>query len=306
MNKHVLVVVLIVLALGVGFFIVQKKSGEYSSTKLDETSAPATATSAPEYATLEVADGVYSFGNGSVFSMFVVSDTSVLVVDPINANHSGLLLKAIREVTELPVTYLVYSHNHWDHESGGAVFKDAGATVLSHVDARDWLLENPNPEVVIPDEVWSGSKREIVLGNKTIELHHFGRSHGEGMTVTLLPEEKIAFIVDIVTPDRVGFTILPDFYPREWERTLSEIEKLDFEIALFGHKTARGTKADVTAVREYIQDLRAEVFAMLQNGESFLTLADNLELPKYKDWEFYDEWLHMNAWRMLMEVGIGW
>jgi len=35
-------------------------------------------------------------------------------------------LQAIQESTDKPVRFLLHSHNHWDHASGGQVFKDAG------------------------------------------------------------------------------------------------------------------------------------------------------------------------------------
>ena len=33
-------------------------------------------------------------------------------------------------------------------------FKDAGATVVSHVDAKEWIQEHPHPELVVPDMTW--------------------------------------------------------------------------------------------------------------------------------------------------------
>jgi len=185
---------------------------------------------------VQVAENIYSFGDSSTFSMVIVTDEGVIVADPINKNHSEVMLEAIKSITNQPIKYLIYSHSHWDHTGGGEVFKNEGGIILSHIDARDWLLEHPNPNVVVADEVWEGNLKEMVLGGITLELHHFGESHGEGMTIYYLPKEKIIFIVDIVTPKRIAFTIMPDFSPKEWERTLIEVEKLDFDVAMFGHK----------------------------------------------------------------------
>jgi len=243
---------------------------------------------------VQVAENIYSFGSSSTFSMVIVTDEGVIVADPINKNHSEVMLKAIKSITDQPIKYLIYSHSHWDHTGGGQVFKNEGATILSHIDARDWLLEHPNPNVIVADEVWEGNLNEIVLGGIPLELRHFGPSHGEGMTVFYLPEEKIIFIVDIVTPKRIAFTIMPDFSPKEWERTLIEVENLDFDIAMFGHKRAFGPASEVTEIREYLQDLRAEIFSMMQEGVNPFMIPSTIELPKYQDWEFYDDWLEMN------------
>jgi len=259
------------------------------------------------YQLVKVSENIYSFGSSMAnFSLIMITDEGVIIGDPANQEHSEVMLEAIRTITDQPIKYLIYSHSHWDHTSGGQVFKDEGAIILSHVDARDWLLKNPNPNVVVADEIWEGNFKEIVLGGQTLELHHYGPSHGEGMTVFYLPDDKIAFIVDIVTPKRLGFTIMPDFSPKGWIQTLIEVEKLDFDTAMFGHKRAYGPASEVTEIREYLQDLRAEIFKMMQDGVNPMMIPSTIELPKYQDWEFYNEWLEMNTWRVLLELHMGW
>ncbi len=254
------------------------------------------------YQSVEVADGVYSFGGGpfAYYTMFVISDEGVIVADPVNPDLAQAMMREIRGITMKPIRYLIYSHNHWDHISGGQVFKDAGAVVISHVEAKEAI--RPNPNVVIPDRVWAGDRFDIQLGNKTVQLHYFGANHGDGMTVMLLPEEKVLFTADLVVPKRVGFMFMPDFSPQNWLRTLKEMELLDFETALFAHDHATGTKQDVVAQREFVEDLTEAVGEALQNGDMML---QTLSLPKYQDWAHYDEWLGMNGARILMEMMMG-
>ncbi len=258
------------------------------------------------YALTEVADGIYSYGNGFIYSGIVVTDDGVAVIDPMNTPHAERTLQAIQGMTDQPIRYVIYSHNHWDHIGGGQVFKDVGATILSHVDARDWLLDHPNPDVVIPDEVWEDDIHTIELGNKTIELHFFGENHGEGMVVARFAEDNVIFIADLVVPNRVGFGNLPDFSPAEWERTLAEIQELEYDTVMFTHGAASGPPSAVAEQLQYLQDLRAAIFAELQAGTPFLAVPDVVELPQYADWAGYDEWLSLNAWRILMEIAIGW
>ena len=187
--------------------------------------------------------------------MFMVTDEEIVAIEPFNIKHSQGLLSAIKSVTDKPVRYLLHSHNHWDHSKGGQVFRDIGAKIIAHKEAYEWMQANKHPELALPDEVWAGKQKEIVLGGKTIELHYTGMSHGLGMTVFLLRTEKIAYIADIVIPDRVLFAIVPDFNIIEWVRVLTEIEKMDFQIAIFSHTHARepfGTKLDVIQNREFI------------------------------------------------------
>ena len=257
----------------------------------------------------KAADGVYRYGPGDgYYSMFVVTDEGVIAIEPVNIKHSQGLLKAIRSVTEKPVRYLLHSHNHWDHSKGGQVFRDQGAKIMAHVEAYEWMKVNPHPDLALPDEVWAGNRKDIVLGGKTIELHYMGMSHGLGMTVFLLPKEQIAYIADIVTPHRVLFAIVPDFNIKEWTRTLIEVEKMDFQTAIYSHSHAKepfGTKSDVTQTREFIEDLQAAIVAEFKKGTPFGKIPSTVKLLKYEHWAMYNEWLHLNVWRVMLDMHMG-
>ncbi len=253
----------------------------------------------------EVADGIYSFGNGFIYSGIVVSDDGVVIFDPMNTPHSEGMLQAIQGMTDQPIRYVIYSHNHWDHTGGGQVFKDVGATIMSHVNARDWQLTHPHPDVVVPDEAWEDDVHVIEMGNKTIELHYFGKNHGDGMVVARFAEDNIIFIADLVVPNRVGFGNLPDFFPAEWERTLAEIQELEYDTVMFTHGAPSGAPSAVVDQLQYLQDLRGAIFAEFAKGTDFLEIPNVIELPQYADWDGYDDWLHLNAWRFLMEIAIG-
>ena len=262
-------------------------------------------TAQPGFQTTEVAPGLYSFGNGFVYNAFMVTDDGVIVMDSIDEDFATASLSAIREVTDEPIRYLVYSHNHYDHISGGDVFKAEGAKILSHEAAADWLAAHPSPAVAMPDETWSGSESTLELGGSLINLRHFGANHGEGMTVFEFPEEKTIFTVDLVVPERVGFAYMPDFFPAEWERTLTEMMELDFEQVMFSHNAAVGPAASVTDQLAYLQDLRGAIFAEFEAGTPFAEIPDTVELPQYETWAGYEEWLPMNVWRVMLEIAMG-
>ena len=257
----------------------------------------------------KAADGVYRYGTGyGYYSMFVVTDEGVIAIEPVSVKHSQGLLKAIRSVTEKPVHYLLHSHNHWDHSKGGQVFRDQGAKIVAHVAAYEWMKANRHPDLALPDEVWAGNRKDIVLGGKTIELHYMGMSHGLGMTVFLLPKEQIAYIADIVTPNRVLFAIVPDSNIKEWTRTLTEVEKMDFQTAIYSHSNAKepfGTKSEVTQTREFIEELQAAIVAEFKKGTPFDKIPSIVKLPRYEHWAMYNEWLPLNVWRVMLDMHMG-
>ncbi|MFV9616162.1 MAG: MBL fold metallo-hydrolase [Gammaproteobacteria bacterium] len=257
----------------------------------------------------KVADDVYRYGNPShgYFSMFVVTDEGVIAIDPMNTLHAKGMLKAIKNITDKPVRYLLHSHNHWDHSKGGQVFRDQGAKIIAHKKAVEWMKGNPHPELVLPDEAWSGMRKDIVLGGKVIELHYLGMNHGLGMTAFVLPKENMAYIADIVTPNRMLFSIA-DFNFKEWTRTLTKLETMNFQQAIFSHshaKQATGTKKDIIQTREFIEDLQAAILAEFKKGTSFYAMPTTLKLPKYEHWDFYNEWLSINIWNFMFQMEMG-
>ena len=261
--------------------------------------------------TAEIAEDVYSYGaSGEYFSMFVVTGEGVIAFESINSEHSRGMVQAIREVTDQPIKFLLHSHNHWDHASGGQVFKDAGAKTVVHVEAYEYMIANTGQDMALPDESWGGTYKTIVLGNTTVELHYLGMNHGLGMTVFLLPQKRVAYIADLVTPNRVLFAVVPDFNIREWERSLEEVIELDFEKAVYSHNANEdalngGTKKDAIDNLQFIRDLRDAMYAEFKKGTNPMTVPSIVQVPKYKDWAMYDQWLEMNAWRLLLDDFMG-
>ena len=259
--------------------------------------------------TTKVADGVYLYAPGDGYtSMFVVTSEGVVAVEPVSSEHAKGMLEAIRSVTDQPVRYLLHSHNHWDHSRGGQVFRDAGAKILAHQEAYEWMQANPHADMALPDEGWNAKRKDITLGETIVEMHYIGMSHGLGMTVFRVAQQNVAYIADVVTPKRVLFSIVPDFNIKEWVRALSEIEALDFDKAIFSHTqadTPYGSKADVIENREFIEDLQGAIVAEFKNGTPFTKIPEVVKLPKYENWAMYEEWLPLNTWRVMLDMWMG-
>ena len=257
---------------------------------------------AQEIETIKVEDNLYMVGDRT-YSCFYVTDDSVVVIDPLDERHAEATIKAINEVTDLPVKTVFYSHNHWDHISGAQIFKEEGATIISHKKAAETIT--PNPAVLMPDQTWTGTDTTYAIGNKQLELSFYGRNHGDGMTVFRFPEHNIVFTIDLVVPDRVLYAYLPDADPKNWVASLKKIQELDFDTLLMSHVRALGTRKDLTLMQNYFDDLYEAVQTELDNGTNLFKIPNTVELPKYKHWKNYEEWLPMNVWRILMEKSIG-
>ena len=259
--------------------------------------------------THQIGPGVYTFSHEGARNIFLVTDAGVIATDPISKPAAALLLQEIQAITDQPIKYVVYSHQHWDHIKGGQVLKDAGATFISHHQCMKHFHRHINPDVVPPDITFEGSSYDLTLGGRTLELRYFGRNHGDCLIVMRIPEEKALFIVDLVTPGGVsgGSGWMNDYYPKDYIRSLLEIEQqLDFDHMIGGHGVPLAPKSAVTERRLYLEALMAAVKAELDKGTPRAQLLDNIDLPEFRHLRNYDTHMKLNAERMRVYYAIGW
>jgi len=255
-------------------------------------------------------DGLYVFRWWVYRNIFLITDEGVIVTDPMNPKAAKLLLSEIRKITDKPIKYVIYSHNHHDHISGGSIFKEEGAKFIGHKNLLKELTDHPNPITPLPDITFYNNYT-LTLGNRTLELFYFGPNHGESLIVMRIPKEKILFIVDIVTPRRVAFRGMPDFWPDEWVRTLKEIEQMDFDYVISGHGPEGQPAVDSSTIvkeqRVYLEDLMSAVKTAMESGtHNPEELKKVVKLPKYENWQYYNEWLPMNIERIWAFYHMGW
>ena len=250
------------------------------------------------FETTKIADGVYSYRFLFHRNMFIVTNEGVIVTDPMNPRAAKTMRAEIAKVTDQPVRYVVYSHEHLDHVSGGQIFKAEGARFISHAKCVDAFKRNPNSNVVIPKDTYE-KRFDLKLGGRTLELHHFGRNHGECLSIMRLPREKILFVVDIVTLKFIEFRTMAGTYPQDAIRTLHEIEKtLDFTRIIPGHGQPVAPASAVSEKREYLEDLMAAVKEVRKTERNPDKVRMLVKLPKYETWGGYKLWIEMNADRV--------
>lgn len=240
----------------------------------------------------KLGDDVYLFRHQFHQSIFITTPQGVIVTDPIGPEAAAWLKTEIAKLTDQPVRYVVYSHDHADHISGGAVFADT-AQFVSHRRAReailkDSLVQTPPPNLTFTDRMF------IDLGGKHVELIYTGRNHSDNSLVVLLPQDKLLFAVDFIPVEAVAYRTLPDSYPDDWIESLKQVEQLDFETLVPGHGKI-GKKVHVEQFRRYLEDLRAAVAEQVQKGVGLEEAKKNVRLPKYEPWQRYAEWFPENV-----------
>ncbi|HLF29535.1 MAG TPA: MBL fold metallo-hydrolase [Xanthomonadales bacterium] len=78
----------------------------------------------PQRSITQLSPNLYRAQNDIHFTVFLVTPEGIILTDPLNRDFSTWLKQQLDERFGLPVKYILYSHHHWDHASGGAVFAD--------------------------------------------------------------------------------------------------------------------------------------------------------------------------------------
>lgn len=253
-----------------------------------------------------IGDSFYVFSFGGYNSVFVVTDEGVIVADPASLNdaRAQLLVASIRAVTNQPVRFVIYSHDHADHATGGWVFAEKPEFVAQRRAAAKIAAQN-NARVPVPTRLFDTAET-ITLGGKSVQLLYVGRNHSDNSLVLLYPAARVAFAVDFIPVRSLPFRTLTDGYPDEWVRSLEYVQaNLDFDTLVPGHGPL-GTKATVGEVRQYFLDLMAAIRAAQRQG-----LADNSEAmvaavraalaPKYGSWDNFGPYLPENILGLLRD-----
>ena len=246
----------------------------------------------PDDEITKLADDVYLFRHKFHQSIFITTPKGVIVTDPISSDAAAWLKAKIKTLTDQPVRYVIYSHHHNDHITGGSVFAET-ALYVSHAAARPKILQAADSQTPVPDLTFT-DRMSIDLGGKHVELIYTGRNHSDNSLVVLLPQNRLLFAVDFVPVETVAYRALPDGYPDEWIGSLRQVEGLEFDTLVPGHGKI-GTREHVRMFRAYLQDLRAAVQEQVQKGVSLEEAKKTVQLPKYEQWARYADWLPENV-----------
>ncbi len=227
-------------------------TGIYNLPMPEESKAP---TIDPEkgYHLEEIRDGVYFVSSYSHNTMFVVADSSVIVVDAL-PSLGEKYLEAIREVTDKPVSHMIYSHSHDDHIGSADIFGDQ-VEIIAHKITTEKLLETKDLSRPVPTVTFYNDTT-LVIGGKTIDLAYYGAAHNPGNIAIYLPKEKVLTMIDIAFPKWVPiheFAIAEDIgaYYDVYDKLLA----YDFTHFIGGHAVL-GSYQDVVDQREYVHDIR--------------------------------------------------
>ncbi len=145
-----------------------------------------------------------------------------------------------------------------------------------------------NADIQRPDVTFS-DRYTVTLGGKRAVLIHAGNRHTDDLFDVYFPDERVLFAGDYVWVKRLCCGFGFDRRPlADWIASVRALESLDFDLLVTSHWES-GTKADLTGVRRYLEDLRDAVSAGIAAGRPVDELQRTVRLPQYQDWAGYDQ-----------------
>lgn len=225
------------------------------------------------YLVEEIKDGLYWVTDGAYNTMFLTTGQGVIAIDAppsIGKNY----LKAIEEVTDEPITHVIYSHTHNDHIGSAAMFPN-GVIIIAHQDSALELKDRNDPNRPIPAVTFEDTYT-LEVGTQKLELAYYGPMHKPGNIFIYAPNQKVLMLVDVIFP---GWTPFKDLaMAQDVPAFLAAHDKvLEYEFDTFvgGHLTRLGTYDDVQIQKEYFTDIGAAA-AKANQEVSFMAIGQEV------------------------------
>ena len=289
---------------------------------------PAHAQQAQNYEITQVADGLYRAANNSHRTVFLVTDEGIILADPVNNEFATWLKSELDERYDVPVRYVLYSHHHWDHASGGAAFRDTATYVAQKGMAAALAAPLPSNAAFLDvngngrlerNEATGGyaarfdnydANGDNVLSGAEInvDIHPPDLLYEDHMVVTLGGQR-----VELIHPDpahsddmtvlyfpeqRVGFGV--DYINVRRLPGGLDIYSFDQYASAIGTMLALdidtvvpghgnvGRREDLAEYMGFLRDVQAEVSAAIAEGQSLEQVQRSVQLSEYSDWLAFD------------------
>lgn len=284
---------------------------------------------------IQVSPGVYYFGGKASMASpenkgfmsnagFVVTQDGVVAFDALGTPPLGAaMLEAIAEVTDQPVKRVIVSHYHADHVYGLQEFKKAGAEIWAHIKGQDYVnspdaqerLEqrradlapwvDENTHIVAADRWLDFADGKVVpfdMGGKSFQVIDVSGAHSPEDIMLFVEDEKVLFAGDLYFTGRIPFVGNAD--SKAWLSALDSMLDVDPQVVVPGHgKASSDTAQDMLLTRNYLNFLREEMGAAVDDMVDFEEAYESTDWSQFKDYPAFDDANRINAYGqyLLME-----
>ena len=241
-----------------------------------------------------VTDNIYQ-------SMFLVHRDGVVVVDA-PPNYAASLPQAIAQVTDKPITHVIYSHSHTDHIGGTTLLGGIPIIIAQH-ETLNRLKRAADPNRPLPTVTFA-DRHTLEVGGAVLELSYHGNAHVPGNIFIYAPRQRVLMVVDVVFPGWMPwrrFAVahdVPGYFAQ-----VELIRRLPWVTLVGGHVARTGTHEDVDLQAEFMRDVKQAATAALASTESGVGLDPR---DAGNPWAGYDNFIDRVALQCVNTVSPKW
>lgn len=275
----------------------------------------------------KLGEGAYAYtAEGDPNTGVIIGDEGIMVIDTQATPHMAQkVLAKIREISDLPVKYILMTHYHAVRVLGAAAYEAENiiASQLtyemieergqfdydSELDRFPRLFEGNEtiPGLTWPSIVFDG-KITVDLGNCPVEIWSPGKGHTQGDTIAWLPEQKILYSGDLVEYGATPYT--GDAHLTDWPATLDALRALKPEKLVPGRGDALTTSDLCEQAMSETQDFLTDLFETAKKSQAEgKTLKESFDAtkalmdPKFGEWVIYEHCMPFDVSRAYDEAG---
>jgi glyoxylase-like metal-dependent hydrolase (beta-lactamase superfamily II) len=205
---------------------------------------------------------------------FFIGEKEVLAIDAkMTADSAKEMIAEIKNLTPHPISCIVLTHSDGDHVNGLVGFPK-GINIISHEKTRvhmDTAFQSAQERAYLPNITFS-DRLSLYLGGivrgTRIDLLYFGPAHTDGDAVVYFPDERVAFIGDLIF---IGRDMLIHRHKNGSSfglvKVLKAILNLDAEIFISGHSDL-ATKKDIQNLIQGVEEKQIRIQALVKEGKT--------------------------------------
>lgn len=234
---------------------------------------------------------------------FIIGEKCIAVVDTGGSVRIGRKLKsAIRDITHLPICYVINTHIHYDHVLGNLVFVDKNTKFVGHHELpaeieenRHFFLEQFGPDLgpgatedsIIGPDITVNDNMKLELGNRTLILTAYGPAHSYSDLSVYDPETGTLWLADLLFMERIPAL---DGDLKGWIAVLDRLKTMPAKRVIPGHGPASaGWPEAADAEMHYLKTLLKQTRSLIAQGQSMEEVIENVGKEEKTHWLLYEQ-----------------
>ncbi len=248
---------------------------------------------------------------------FIVGKNSIAVIDTGGSPNIGIkLLKKIREISNLPISHLIITHEHPDHYFGTNAFIAEQPKIIGHEKLKRALITNfefyrnlqfalikenniKEAKLILPDiHIKTGETMRVNLGDREIILKAWKSGHTDN-DLSIYDEKTKFFWSENIFVDRIP-SIRASI--KGWRSNLEEIIKMDIDSIIPGHGPLKSKEEAIRPMIKYFDRLIKQTRSFHNLNKTLKNAQENIAKKNSENWVLFESYHISNVTKAYTEL----